>query len=138
MHPMLTPINLHCPTDSTRPAQDTDAITRAAIPSSSLRTTILLVTPDLDENAIRTLATTLPPVTVLPKSLRVWVVVLMGMSVPSSGCKERVLVSCSVASIYVNSMNDVGSRINLTCNTLDSAELQSLLSFLASSTNLLP
>jgi hypothetical protein len=49
----------------------TDPMTRAATPSSSLLTTILLVTPDFVEYAIRILATTLPPVTVFPKSLRV-------------------------------------------------------------------
>jgi len=77
-------------------------MTKAATPSSSLRTTILLVKPNFEEYAIRMLATTLPPVTVFPKSLRVWVVVLIGISVPSSGCNERVLVSCSVASIQIS------------------------------------
>lgn len=49
----------------------TDPITSAATPSSSARTMILVVTPDLAENAILMFATTLPPVTVFPKSLRV-------------------------------------------------------------------
>ncbi|KAH6607257.1 hypothetical protein Trco_003570 [Trichoderma cornu-damae] len=48
----------------------TDAITRAATPSSSPRTVILVVTPVLDEYAMRMFATTLPPLTVLPSSLR--------------------------------------------------------------------
>lgn len=52
----------------------TDAMTKAATPSSSLRTVIFVVTPDLEEYAIRTLATTLPPFTVFPSSLRVCVV----------------------------------------------------------------
>jgi hypothetical protein len=77
-------------------------MTRAATPSSSLRTTILLVTPDFDEYAIRILATTLPPVTVFPKSLRVCVVVLIGTSVPSRGCNESVLARVSVASNIVS------------------------------------
>jgi hypothetical protein len=47
---------------------------------------------------MRILATTRPPVTVLPNSLRTCVVVLMGTSVPSRGCKESVLASWSVAS----------------------------------------
>lgn len=78
----------------------TDAITRAATPSSSPRTVIFVVTPDFDENAMRIFATTLPPLTVLPKSLRVCVLWLTGTSVPSSGCRERILASCSVASVY--------------------------------------
>src|ERR1700712_376562 len=113
-------------------------MTKAATPSSSLRTTILLVTPDFDEYAIRMLATTLPPVTVLPKSLRVWVVVLIGTSVPSSGCNERVLVSCSVASIQINSLHLVHKDNQLTCYTLHIAELQCLIGLLSLSTNLLP
>ena len=51
--------------------QATEPTTNAATPSSSLRTVILVVTPDLDEYAIRTLAITLPPLTVLPSSLSV-------------------------------------------------------------------
>lgn len=78
----------------------TDATTSPATPSSSLRTVIFVVTPDLAEYAIRTLATTLPPPTVFPRSFRVCVVWLTGTSVPSKGCKESVLASCSVASKY--------------------------------------
>ncbi|KAI6775225.1 hypothetical protein HG530_001983 [Fusarium avenaceum] len=53
-------------------------MTSAATFSSSLRTVIFVVTPVFDEKAIRTLATTRPPPTVLPRSLSVWVVWLTG------------------------------------------------------------
>jgi hypothetical protein len=49
--------------------QATDATTMAATFSSSARTIIFVVTPDLEEYAILMLATTRPPLTVLPKSL---------------------------------------------------------------------
>ena len=91
-----------------RPTYATDPISRAATPFSSLLTTTLLVTPDFVEYAIRMLATTRPPVTVLPKSLRVCVVVLTGTSVPSRGCNERVFANCSVASREVSS-NSMGA-----------------------------
>jgi hypothetical protein len=67
-------------------------------PSSSLRTVIFIVTPVFAENAILIKAATFPPITDLPYNLSVWVLVVRAISVPSSGCSERALVSCSVAS----------------------------------------
>lgn len=51
---------------------------------------------------MRMFATTRPPVTVLPKSFRICVVVLIGTSVPSKGWRERVAVSWDVASGFVS------------------------------------
>ncbi len=70
----------------------------AATPSSSLLASIFIVTPVLALNAIRTMAATLLPVTVLPYSLSVCVELERAISVPSSGWRQRVLMSCSVAS----------------------------------------
>ena len=63
---------------------------------------IFVVTPVLLEYAILIRAATRPPDTVLPKSLRVWVLLLRATSVPSRGCRERVEMSCSVASGWVS------------------------------------
>jgi hypothetical protein len=83
----------------TKVAYATLPMTNAATPSSSARHFICTVTPVFAEKAMRTMAATLPPVIVLPYNLSVCVLVLRAMSVPSSGCRERVLVSCSVASV---------------------------------------
>ena len=72
--------------------------TSAATPSSSLLASIFIVTPVLALNAILIVAATLPPVIVFPYNFRVCVVFDSATSVPSSGCKLRVFVSCSVAS----------------------------------------
>lgn len=123
-----------------RTSHATAAITNAATPSSSLLTVIFVVTPDFDEYAIRMLATTRPPPTVFPSSLRVWVVWFTGTSVPSTGCKESVFASCSVASIKgISGILDLrGSMVKLTGNALHAAEEQSLVGLLSCSTNLLP
>ncbi|KAK5632412.1 hypothetical protein RRF57_008126 [Xylaria bambusicola] len=84
----------------------------AATFSSSLRTVILVVTPDFDEYAILMFATTLPPLTVLPNNLSWCVVWLIGTSVPSNGCNESVLASCSVASVSV--VSAISSRTQAT------------------------
>jgi hypothetical protein len=76
--------------------------TNAATPSSSLRASIFIVTPVFALNAIRTIAATLPPLIVLPYSLSVCVDGCRGTSVPSSGCRESALMSCSVASTCVS------------------------------------
>jgi hypothetical protein len=88
-----------------RPLSSTDYMhyatlptTSAATPSSSLRASIFIVTPVLALNAMRTMAATLPPVIVFPYNLSVCVEVDSATSVPSRGWRERVLVSCSVAS----------------------------------------
>ena len=73
-------------------------ITKAASPSSSARTEILVVTPDLAEKAIFTSAATFPPYIDLPYSLSVCVLFDSATSVPSKGWRARALASCSVAS----------------------------------------
>ena len=64
-------------------------------------------------------------------------VVFIGTSVPSRGCNDSVLVSCSVASIRISSTHE-DNNIPLTCYTLHVAELQSFIGLLSLSTNLLP
>ena len=74
------------------------ATIKAATPCSSVLAEIFNVTPDLAENAIFTVAATLPPDIVFPYSLSVCVLVDRTTSVPSRGCNERAFVNCSVAS----------------------------------------
>lgn len=78
--------------------QATEAMMDSASPSSSHRTEIRVITPVLATEAISTSAATRPPATVLPYSFRVWVLLLTGMSLLSSGCRLKVRVNCSVAS----------------------------------------
>ena len=79
---------------------DTLPTSKAAIPSSSLLTVIFVVTPLFAEKAIFTCAATFPPPRVFPYSFRVCVLVDIGTSVPSNGCRDRAFVSCSVASEF--------------------------------------
>ena len=104
---------------------DTLPTSKAATPSSSLLTVIFVVTPLLAENAIFTCAATLPPPSVFPYSLSVCVLVDIGTSVPSSGCNDRALVSCSVASARASLAHfaTIEDEI-LTCYTLRATQLQ--------------
>jgi hypothetical protein len=81
-----------------RSTQATLPTTKGATPSSSERHLICTVTPVFAEYAIRIMAATFPPVTVLPYNLSVCVLLFIGTSVPSSGCSDSVFASCSTAS----------------------------------------
>src|SRR5947207_5732674 len=124
-------------------------MTKAATPSSSARVDIFIVTPLFDEYAILTVATTLPPDRVFPNSFKVCVVVLTGISVPSSGCSERDFASCSVASALARRVSWHAACDSLaaktrartllrTCNALDAAQLHCLLGALPIGPHLLP